>query len=162
MFASLSQWNLGYTKYSVITGFCQMWDLSNRLLRVTRISYILNLGSEMIHHYESQFFLCLGGAGWLEWAGSGCFASPGYKDRARWIFSFLRSVRLWLDSFCWGQTLLRTGISGVVQNSSFSPSPCWKYEGIFLWYLLGESGWLKLLEVNLTVLWGPPYDLDLS
>ena len=89
----------------------------------------------------------LGGTGWLPWAPVGNFPSPS-------------SIRLWWTRLPWGQALLRRiECSGIFQKDSFSLSPHQKPEGIFLWYLLWESGWApgdkshNIVRVRLKLSW---------
>lgn len=67
--------------------------------------------------------------------------------------------RLWLISFSWGQGSWRR--TGVLSHSELllSPSPWWKPKRIFLDTCYRNL--VKLLEVNLTILSGPPYYGDL-
>lgn len=52
--------------------------------------------------------------------------------------------------------LRRTECSGVFQNGSFSPPPARSTRGFFSDIYCGNL--VKLLEVNLTMFWGPLYD----
>lgn len=89
------------------------------------------------------------------WAWLGYFPSPCGRLEPVGIEYFLPpvQVRLWLTSFLWGQALLRIEFSGLFQNVSSS---------LALLEARGDSpptpiiycgNLIKLLEVNLTILW---------
>lgn len=65
----------------------------------------------------------------------GLFPSPGQLG-----FSIFQQVKLSLSSFSWRQALLQRRVLWWIFSYCFPSSPCWKHEGIFLWYLPWDSG----------------------
>lgn len=84
-------------------------------------------------------------------AGTGCLEGVMVC-----YFPFPCQVRFWLNTFPWGQALLRiTEYSGLFQNGFLSPP----LAGIPRWlFSIYCRKLVELLKTNLTILWGAPYD----
>lgn len=108
-----------------------------------------------LHKYLSVFFSPLKWDRMARWAAVEYSPPPTVEGRGAWSWMspFLRSVRLWLTSITWGQALLQS--AQTYFKMAFSSSPSWSLRGFFC--NIYCENLVGLVEVKLTVLWGPPW-----